>query len=64
MIILKQQLMHFFPGMGKIQPSTLGNNNETTVLEIAHKIIEITQSTSKIVHLPALKEGRYDPPIA
>ena len=35
----------------------IGNNNETTVLEIAHKIIEITQSTSKIVHLPALKEG-------
>jgi UDP-glucose 4-epimerase len=35
----------------------IGNNNETSVLDIAHKIITITNSTSKIVHLPALKDG-------
>lgn len=35
----------------------IGNNNETTVLDIAHLIISITNSKSKIVHLPPLKEG-------
>ncbi|HPN19044.1 MAG: NAD-dependent epimerase/dehydratase family protein [Chitinophagales bacterium] len=35
----------------------IGNDNETSVLEIAHKIISMTNSSSKIVHLPALKDG-------
>nr|HNI33638.1 NAD-dependent epimerase/dehydratase family protein [Chitinophagales bacterium] len=35
----------------------IGNDNETTVLDIAKKIIEITNSKSNIIHLPALKEG-------
>lgn len=35
----------------------IGNDNETTVLEIANKIISMTNSSSKIVYLPALKEG-------
>jgi UDP-glucose 4-epimerase len=35
----------------------IGNNNEITLLELANKVISVTGSTSKIVHLPALKEG-------
>ena len=35
----------------------IGNDHETSVLEIAHKIISMTNSSSKIVHLPALKDG-------
>ncbi len=35
----------------------IGNDNETSVMDIANKIIEITNSLSKIVHLPPLKEG-------
>lgn len=35
----------------------IGNNIEITMLELAQKIIEITNSSSGIVHLPALKEG-------
>ncbi len=35
----------------------IGNDNETSVMDIANKIIEITNSSSKIVHLPPLKEG-------
>jgi hypothetical protein len=32
-------------------------DNEITLLELANKVISVTGSTSKIVHLPALKEG-------
>lgn len=35
----------------------IGNNNEMTMLSLANKIIELTSSKSKIVHLPPLKEG-------
>lgn len=35
----------------------IGNDNELSILNLAEKIIEITKSKSKIIHLPALKEG-------
>ncbi|PWL24344.1 MAG: epimerase [Fluviicola sp. XM-24bin1] len=35
----------------------IGGENEITILDLAHKIISVTNSSSKIVHLPALKDG-------
>ncbi|MDB3906493.1 NAD-dependent epimerase/dehydratase family protein [Crocinitomicaceae bacterium] len=35
----------------------IGGENEIKILDLAHKIISITKSSSKIVHLPALKDG-------
>lgn len=35
----------------------IGNDIEITVLELAETIIRITNSKSRIIHLPALKEG-------
>lgn len=35
----------------------IGSNIETTVLELAKTIIQLTNSNSKIIHLPPLKEG-------
>ncbi len=35
----------------------IGNDNEITVLELAKTIIRLSNSKSKIVHLPALEEG-------
>ncbi|OBX21224.1 epimerase [Gelidibacter algens] len=35
----------------------VGNDLEMTVLELAERIIAVTGSTSKIIHLPALVEG-------
>lgn len=35
----------------------IGGENEITILELAEIIIKLTKSTSKIVHLPALKDG-------
>ncbi len=35
----------------------IGNDYELTILDLAKKIIEVTKSKSKIVFLPALKEG-------
>ncbi len=35
----------------------VGNDNELTILELAQKVITITESKSEIIHLPALKEG-------
>ena len=35
----------------------IGNDAEISMLELAQKIIKITNSSSGIVHLPALKEG-------
>lgn len=35
----------------------IGTDNEITILDLARRIIDITGSTSKIVFLPALKEG-------
>lgn len=37
--------------------ANIGSDQEISILELAHKIIEITGSSSKIVFLPALKEG-------
>lgn len=35
----------------------IGGENEITILELAQTIIRLTKSSSKIVHLPALKDG-------
>jgi UDP-glucuronate decarboxylase len=35
----------------------IGTDQEISVLELAQKIIELTNSRSKIIHLPSLKEG-------
>jgi UDP-glucuronate decarboxylase len=35
----------------------IGNNIEISMLDLAKKIINITQSNSKIIHLPSLEEG-------
>lgn len=35
----------------------IGNDNELPILELAKKIIELTKSKSKIIHLPSLEEG-------
>ncbi len=35
----------------------IGNDNEITIKDLAHKIIEKTRSSSKVVHLQPLKEG-------
>ena len=35
----------------------VGNDIEMTILELAHKIIEVANSKSEIIHLPALVEG-------
>lgn len=35
----------------------IGSDHEITILELANTILKVTGSSSKIVHLPALKEG-------
>lgn len=35
----------------------VGNDNEMTILELTQRIIALTKSKSKVVHLPALEEG-------
>jgi UDP-glucuronate decarboxylase len=35
----------------------IGNSNETTILELAETIKKVTKSKSKIIHLPARKDG-------
>lgn len=35
----------------------IGSDHEITILELAQTIVSLTSSTSKITHLPALKEG-------
>jgi len=45
----------------------VGNDKETTIIDLAKMIIKLTKSKSKIVHLPPLKEGdmtRRKPDIA
>lgn len=45
----------------------VGNDEEMTIKALAEKVIEITKSSSKIIHLPALPEGdmtRRKPDIA
>ena len=39
------------------QTINVGNDHEISVLDLAKKVIEITGSSSRIVHLPPLKEG-------
>lgn len=39
------------------QTINIGNDKETTILELANLIIKLTHSSSKIIHLPPLKEG-------
>jgi UDP-glucose 4-epimerase len=39
------------------QVINIGNDTETSILELAKKIIKISGSSSKIVHLPPLAEG-------
>ena len=46
-----------FNDAGKNQTINIGNNIETPVLELAKTIINLTDSQSKIVHLPALEDG-------
>jgi UDP-glucose 4-epimerase len=43
--------------LGVNETINLGNAVETSIKTLAEKCIELTQSKSKIVHLPALKEG-------
>jgi UDP-glucuronate decarboxylase len=35
----------------------IGSDNEITILDLAKKVIKLTNSKSKLIHLPALKEG-------
>jgi UDP-glucose 4-epimerase len=35
----------------------VGNDKEISILELAEKIIKLSDSKSEIIHLPALKEG-------
>ncbi|MBY0486736.1 MAG: NAD-dependent epimerase/dehydratase family protein [Flavobacteriaceae bacterium] len=35
----------------------IGSDKEMTILDLAKKVIEVTQSKSTIIHLPALEEG-------
>ena len=37
--------------------ANIGSDYEITILDLARKIISITESSSKIIFLPALKEG-------
>lgn len=46
-----------FSEAGKNKTINIGNDVETPVLELAKTIIKLTNSKSKIVHLPALKDG-------
>lgn len=39
-----------------IGPVNIGNPNEFTILELAEKVIELTNSSSKIIHLPLPKD--------
>tara|TARA_A100001015_G_scaffold303703_1_gene393783 strand:+ start:81 stop:449 length:369 start_codon:yes stop_codon:yes gene_type:complete len=38
------------------EPINIGNPNELTIKEIASKIIELTRSKSKLIHLPLPKD--------
>ena len=46
-----------FSEEGKNKTINIGNNVETTILELAHLIIKLTNSKSKIKHLPPLPDG-------
>ncbi|PKP44851.1 MAG: epimerase, partial [Bacteroidetes bacterium HGW-Bacteroidetes-12] len=46
-----------FSNAFKNQTINIGNDVETTILDLANLIIKLTHSSSKIVHLPPLEEG-------
>lgn len=46
-----------FSDVGKNKTINIGNNVETSILELAQLIIKMTNSNSKITHLPPLEEG-------
>ena len=46
-----------FSDLGKNKTINIGNNVETSVLDLAKTIVKLTDSKSNIVHLPALKDG-------
>ena len=46
-----------YNGLAVNETINVGNDHEISVLDLAKKVIEITGSSSRIVHLPPLKEG-------
>jgi nucleoside-diphosphate-sugar epimerase len=44
-------------GLGINEIFNVGNRHEIPIIELAKKIIEMTDSKSEIIHLPPLKEG-------
>ncbi len=44
-------------GLGMNEIFNVGNRHEIPIIELAKKIIEMTDSKSEIIHLPPLKEG-------
>lgn len=44
-------------GLARNEVINIGSDVEISVLELAKRVIELTRSQSKIVHLPPLKEG-------
>lgn len=46
-----------FSDFGKNKTINIGNDIETTVLDLAKLIIKLTDSNSEIIHLPSLKDG-------
>lgn len=46
-----------YEGLAINEVLNLGSDNEMTVLQLAEEVIRITNSESKIIFLPALKEG-------
>jgi UDP-glucuronate decarboxylase len=47
----------FYNNMLVNDVANIGTDNEISMLELAHTIIKLTNSRSKIIHVPALKEG-------
>lgn len=47
----------FYKNQAVNDVANIGSDFEISILELAHKIIDVTGSSSKIVFLPALKEG-------
>ena len=46
-----------YEGHFKNEVINIGSDEEITILDLAKKVIELTNSTSKIINLPALPEG-------
>lgn len=44
-------------GIAQNETINIGNNNEISIKNLAELIIQVTDSKSRIIHLPALKEG-------